>query len=47
MGYCLFPLTIAALIHAFVHTYFVRLPVIAVTYCWSALGTFAFEELVS
>lgn len=38
MGYCLFPLTIAALINVFVHTFFVRLPVIAVTYCWSAFG---------
>jgi protein YIPF6 len=38
LGYCLFPLTIAALINLFVHTVFVRLPVIAVTYVWSALG---------
>ena len=39
LGYCLFPLTIAALINVFVHTIFVRLPVIAVTYIWSAFGT--------
>jgi hypothetical protein len=38
LGYCLFPLTIAALINVFVHTFFVRLPVFAVTYAWSALG---------
>jgi len=40
LGYCLFPLTIAALINVFVRTIFVRLPVIAVTYCWSAFGTY-------
>jgi protein YIPF6 len=40
LGYCLFPLTIAALINVFVHTIFVRLPVIAVTYVWSAFGMF-------
>lgn len=38
LGYCLFPLTIAALINVFVHTIFVRLPVFAVTYAWSAFG---------
>jgi protein YIPF6 len=38
LGYCLFPLTIAALINVFVHTFFVRLPVFAVTYVWSAFG---------
>jgi hypothetical protein len=38
LGYCLFPLTIAALINIFVHTFFVRLPVFAVTYAWSAFG---------
>lgn len=42
LGYCLFPLTIAALINVFVHTVFVRLPVIVVTYCWSAFGTSLF-----
>ena len=40
MGYCLFPLTIAALINVFVHTIIVRLPVICVTYVWSAFGMF-------
>jgi len=39
LGYCLFPLTIAALINVFVHTFFVRLPVIVVTYCWSAIAS--------
>jgi len=34
----LFPLTIAALVNLFVHTFFVRVPVIAVTYAWSAIG---------
>lgn len=38
LGYCLFPLTIAALINVFVHTIFVRLPVVALTYIWSAFG---------
>jgi len=38
LGYCLFPLTIAALVNLFVHTFFVRVPVIAVTYAWSAIG---------
>ena len=38
LGYCLFPLTIAALINVFVHTIIIRLPVIAVTYIWSAFG---------
>jgi hypothetical protein len=38
LGYCLFPLTIAALINTFVHTFIVRLPVFAVTYAWSAIG---------
>jgi hypothetical protein len=40
LGYCLFPLTIAALINVFVHTIIVRLPVICVTYVWSAFGMF-------
>lgn len=40
LGYCLFPLTIAALINVFVHTIIVRLPVIAVTYIWSAFGKY-------
>lgn len=40
LGYCLFPLTIAALINVFVHTFFIRLPVIAVTYTWSAIGSY-------
>jgi len=39
LGYCLFPLTIAALINVFVHTIFVRLPVFAVTYAWSAFAS--------
>ena len=38
LGYCLFPLTIAALINTFVGTFFVRLPVFAVTYAWSTIG---------
>jgi hypothetical protein len=38
LGYCLFPLTIAALINVFVHTIIVRLPVICVTYVWSSFG---------
>jgi hypothetical protein len=38
LGYCLFPLTIAAFINVFVHTPFVRLPVIVITYAWSSLG---------
>jgi len=38
LGYCLFPLTIAALVNRIFHNPFVRLPVIVVTYAWSALG---------
>lgn len=45
LGYCLFPLTIAALINVFVHTIFVRLPVIAVTYVWSAFGNTSLTSL--
>jgi hypothetical protein len=39
LGYCLFPLTVAALVNIFVHTMFVRLPVIAVMYVWTCYGT--------
>jgi len=38
LGYCLFPLTISALINVFVHNFFVRVPVFVVTYTWSAIG---------
>lgn len=38
LGYCLFPLTIAALINIFVDKILVRLPVAAITYTWSSIG---------
>ena len=38
LGYCLFPLTVAALINRIFQSPFVRVPVIVVTYAWSALG---------
>jgi drug/metabolite transporter (DMT)-like permease len=34
----LFPLSVAALITTFVHTIFVRLPVVVLTFAWSAIG---------
>ena len=44
LGYCLFPLTISALISVLVPKIFVKLPVIVVTYCWSAFGTLALKK---
>lgn len=38
LGYCIFPIDIAALVSVFVDLLWVRLPVCAITLAWSVWG---------